>query len=186
MKVLVIGGSKSGKSDFSQEIALSLAQGKKHYYVATMIPGDQEDHNRILSHLKRREGMEFETIEQGLHLLECLEYADSNAVFLIDSVTTLLTNEFFPKEKNYEPDHKAAIRCGKDLLQFADSVAHTVVVSDAIFSDAVRYDTSTDSYRQHLGRIHGQLAKDFDTVLEMTNGNLIVHKGVCPIGGILQ
>lgn len=181
MKILIIGGSKSGKSDFSQEIALSLAQGKKHYYVATMIPSDKEDYKRILSHLKRREGMEFETIEQGTHLLNCLDYADRSAVFLLDSVTTLLTNEYFPKEKNYEPDEASALRCASDLLQFVDSVSHAVIVSDAIFSDAVRYDASTDSYRQHLGNIHCQLAKSCDTVLEMVNGNLIVHKGVCPI-----
>ena len=99
MTYFISGGAKCGKSTLAQNLTVALANGGKHYYVATMIPGDQEDHNRILSHLKRREGMEFETIEQGLHLLECLEYADSNAVFLIDSVTTLLTNEFFPKEK---------------------------------------------------------------------------------------
>lgn len=181
MKVLIIGGSKSGKSDFSQEIALSLAQGNTHYYVATMVPGDGEDYKRIQSHLKRREGMGFETIEQGTHLLDCLNHADKSAVFLLDSVTTLLTNEFFPKEKNYEPDEEAAQRCAQDLLTFAESVSHSVIVSDGIFSDAVRYDASTDTYRQHLGKIHCQLAKSCDTVLEMVNGNLIVHKGVCPL-----
>ena len=63
MKVLVIGGSKSGKSDFSQEIALSLAQGKKHYYVATMISSGKEDDDRIRRHIADRDGMGFETVE---------------------------------------------------------------------------------------------------------------------------
>ena len=38
MTVLIIGTPDSGKSEKAEEIALSLSQGKKKYYIATMIP----------------------------------------------------------------------------------------------------------------------------------------------------
>lgn len=181
MTVLILGGSRSGKSDYAQQIALKMANGGTHYYLATMIPGDREDDARVQSHLKRREGMGFETIEQGRRVLEALDRSDAKAAYLLDSVTTLLTNELFHPENNYEPDEEGALRCGRELLEFADRVANAVIVADNLFCDSVRYEASTDSFRRHLGRICCQLAKKCDAVLEMASGNLIVHKGVWPV-----
>ena len=96
MRVLISGGSKSGKSLFAQELTLRLANGGRRYYVATMIPADDEDRTRIRRHLAEREGMGFETIECGRELLACLQTADRNAAFLLDSTTALLMNALFP------------------------------------------------------------------------------------------
>lgn len=181
MTVFIVGGSKSGKSDFAQEITRKLARGGRHYYVATMIPTEQEcDQAVIRSHLRRRAGQGFETIEQGRNLLACLDRADNNAAFLLDAVTTLLSNELFPAEKNYETDEEAAFRCGEELIAFACAVSNAVIVSDHLFCDAARYDAATDAFRRHLGAIHCRLAEACDTVLEMTNGRLTVHKGELP------
>ena len=180
MKVLILGGAKSGKSDFAQEITLRLTGEGKRYYVATMIPADKEDDARIQSHIERRAGMEFETVEQGRNLMECLDRVDRNSAVLLDSVTSLLTNELFPKEKNYELDEEAACRMGKEVEQFLDSVDNAVVVADNLFFDAVHYDRETDVFRRHLGSICCALAGRCDTVLEMTCGNLIIHKGELP------
>ena len=114
MKILILGGAKSGKSDFAQEVALKLAQGGIHYYVATLCnTGSSADRATIASHLQRREGMDFVTVEQGRNILDCLEHTDVSGTYLLDSVTTLVTNEIFPPEKNYETDEAAAIRCGQ-------------------------------------------------------------------------
>ena len=181
MTVFVVGGSKSGKSDFAQQVALTLAGGGKRYYVATLMPINCEsDHAIILSHLQRREGMGFETIECGRNILTCLETADKNAAFLLDSVTTLLSNELYPVEKHYETDEPAALRCGENLITFAKSVANAVIVSDDLFRDAVRYDGHTDAFRRHLGGIHCRLAQECDVVLEMAFGNVIIRKGEWP------
>lgn len=180
MKVLILGGAKSGKSDFAQEITLKLAGDGKRYYVATMIPTDGEDDARIASHLKRRDGMGFETVEQGTHLCDCLSRVDCGAAFMLDSVTSILTNELFPREKNYALDEAAAVRCGQDIADFANAVANVVIVADNLFFDAVRYDYETDAFRRHLGAICCNLAEECDLVLEMTCGNLIIHKGELP------
>ena len=50
MNYLIIGGSKSGKSHISEQIALSLNKDKA-VYIATMKPFDIEDEERIKSSL---------------------------------------------------------------------------------------------------------------------------------------
>ena len=177
MNILILGGAKSGKSDLAQELALELAGEGRRYYVATMIPEDGEDQSRIRSHRRRREGMDFETVEQGRNILECLECTDSSATYLLDSVTSLLTNELFPREKNYEMDKASAKRCGQELLELSKRTGNLLLVADNLFFDASHYDVSTDSFRRLLGMICCSLAEICDVVLEMSCGNLIIHKG---------
>ena len=179
MIVFVSGGAKNGKSGFAQDLAVQLARGGKRYYVATMIPVDLEDRERIRKHVADREGLGFETIECGADLLTCLNY-DKNGSFLLDSVTALLQNVMFPREKNYEMDVEAAETCAQDVVNFAKSVANAVIVSDYIYSDAQRYDESTECYRKSLAKIDRLLAQLSDTVIEVSAGQLIFHKGGLP------
>ena len=112
MMALIVGGSKSGKSSLAQQLAVELAGDGKRYYLATMLPRDGEDLARIARHLEDRAGMGFETVEQGKNLPGCLSRADRSGTFLLDSVTALLTNEFFPPELDYVPDYAAGQRVG--------------------------------------------------------------------------
>jgi adenosylcobinamide kinase/adenosylcobinamide-phosphate guanylyltransferase len=86
MIVFISGGAKNGKTTLGQDLAVKLSAGGPHYYVATMIPADDEDRERIRRHIEDRDGMGFETIEVGRGILSCLEKADSDATFLLDSV----------------------------------------------------------------------------------------------------
>ena len=43
MKAFISGGAKNGKTTLGQDLAVYLAAGEKHYYVATMISADAED-----------------------------------------------------------------------------------------------------------------------------------------------
>lgn len=181
MTVLILGGSKSGKSDYAQQVALTLAKGGVHYYVATMQPGDKEDHARIRSHLQRRAGMEFETVECPRNILSVFSRADPHATFLVDSITALLTSELFPPETGYMADEAAAARCREELLCFAGKAANTVFVCDDLFRDAGRYDPATDAFRRHLGGICCALAAHCDVVLEANSGIITVYKGEKPV-----
>ena len=180
MTVFVSGGAKNGKSGFAQDLAVSLAQGGKRYYLATMIPTDEEDYARIAKHVADREGLDFETIECGGDILSVLDKADPDGSFLLDSVTALLQNAMFPVEKHYEMDLAAAERCARDVVTFAKSVRNAVIVSDYIYSDAQRYEKGTESYRRCLARIDRLLAQVCDTVVEVSAGQLIFHKGGLP------
>ncbi len=103
MKIFISGGAKNGKSYYAQKRAKDLAdsQNLPLYYVATMIPHDGEDEARIARHLKEREGWGFETLEKPFGLSDLVDdscQADLRGVFLVDSVTAILSNAMFPAE----------------------------------------------------------------------------------------
>ena len=177
MTVFVSGGAKNGKSSYAQDLAVALSKGGVHYYVATMIPADDKDRERIRLHLLDREGMGFETIECGRDILKCLELGDPQGTFLLDSATALLLNELFPDPMSSQMDVDAAYRCADQLEEFAKRVGNAVIVSDYIYSDAQKYDEVTETYRKCLANIDRRLAAVCDVVLEFTSGNVIVHKG---------
>ena len=181
MTIFISGGAKCGKSGLAQELVLKLADGGRRYYVATMIPSGAEDRERIRLHLLDRAGMDFETVECPKNVMDCLMEADKDAAFLVDSVTSLMQNALFPVERNYELDLAGARRCADELEAFAGTVRHAVFVSDSIFSDAGRYDPGTEQYRKSLADADRRLAKVCDTVLEVTAGQVLVHKGGLPL-----
>lgn len=181
MIVFISGGAKNGKTTLGQDLAIKLSAGGTHYYVATMIPADDEDRERIRRHIEDRDGMGFETIEVGRGILSCLEKAGSDATFLLDSVTALLLNELFPDPLSCEMDLEAAERCADDVVTFARSVKNAVIISDYIYSDAVRYDEVTETYRRCLAEIDCRIASASDTVIEVSAGNYIIHKGEMPL-----
>ena len=198
MNILISGGAKNGKSYYAQTIARQMATGgqpaqgqpaqgqpaeNQHlplYYVATMIPHDEEDHARIRRHIEERAGWGFETLEQGTDLTALLRgpagnphaptaaAADPAGVFLLDSVTALLSNEMFRPDGTI--DHQAAERVAKDCAEFARATGNTVFVSDYIYSDAEKYDTITEEYRQGLALIDRTLAQVCDRVIEVSAG----------------
>ncbi len=180
MKIFISGGAKSSKTSLAQTLAVKLSNGGKHYYVATMIPTDDEDRKRIEMHIKDREGLGFETFECAENFSKAVKALDSKAVFLFDSVTAYVQNAMFPAEKNYEPDFEAAKKCAKDLLEAADEVENIIFVSDYIYSDAEFYDDLTQKYRKILAETDRKLAAECDTAIEAVCGSYVAHKGEMP------
>ena len=181
MTFFISGGAKNGKSTLAQNLTVALAGGGKHYYVATMISTGEEDDDRIRRHIADRDGMGFETVECFRNIMDCLDVADKDGVFLVDSLTAMIQNSLFPVERNYEMDLEAAKRCGDALVEFANHVRHVVYVSDYIYSDAERYSQSTEAYRKCLADIDRRLAAISDTVVEVAAGQYLIHKGELPL-----
>ncbi|MBN9023116.1 MAG: bifunctional adenosylcobinamide kinase/adenosylcobinamide-phosphate guanylyltransferase [Rhizobiales bacterium] len=88
--VLVLGGRRSGKSRFAEDLVLS--SGLAPVYVATATPGDGEMAARIAAHRGRRGGA-WRTIETPLLLADAIRGAAvaGNAV-LVDCLTLWLAN----------------------------------------------------------------------------------------------
>ena len=180
MKIWITGGAGSGKSSLAQELASAMSAGGPHYYVATMVPRDDEDRRRISRHIEDRAGMGFRTIECPCRFAERIK-PDLDGTYLLDSVTAMLANAMFgEREFDYDPD--AIQKVAADLRLFSERVKHFVVVSDSIFSDAAIYDEMTDGYRRGLAYIERQMAAQCDIVIECAAGGAIVHKGKLPVG----
>lgn len=177
MIVFICGGSKSGKSSLAQNISKALSKDNALYYVATMIPSDAEDKEKIRLHIEDRTDMGFDTVECGTDIVTVLNTTDKNGTFMLDSVTALLTNEMYGDFGNIGVDIKAAERCIKDIRQLAETVNNIIIVSDYIFSDAENYDESIKLFCKSLADIGNDIAAYADVVIEMNFGNATVHKG---------
>lgn len=174
MKILLAGGSKSGKSLLAQRLTKKLANGGPLYYWATMEPTDGEDLERIQRHRQERKGWGYETIECGRNLGTVS--LGSGATVLFDSVTALLAGEMFAPDF----DEEAEKRCLEELLMLGNRVWHMIYVADNLFLDSGKYEWTTERYREALGRILCALAQNCDTVAEVTAGIPMVYKGELP------
>ena len=174
MTFFISGGAKNGKATLAQDLTVALANGGKHYYIATMISTGSEDDDRIRRHIADRDGMGFETVECFRNIGSI---ADMEGTFLVDNITSLMQNAMFPPEKNYEMDLSSAENCSRELMDFAANVRHGVFVSDYIYSDAERYSESTERYRKCLADADRRLARICDVVMEVCAGIPIIHKG---------
>ena len=178
MVIFLSGGAKNGKSSLAQHLSKRLAGEGGLYYVATMIPHDEEDEERIRRHLREREGWGFETLESGTDVVENIIHKGRNGSFLFDSVTALLSNEMFPGP---EMDRGAPERVRQQLLELADWAENIVFVSDFIYADAGLYDEWTEAYRKGLADIDRALAARADVVAELCGGCPVVYKGVLEV-----
>ncbi|MBR5948833.1 MAG: bifunctional adenosylcobinamide kinase/adenosylcobinamide-phosphate guanylyltransferase [Clostridia bacterium] len=185
MKILLLGGSKSGKSMLAQRLVKSISDedGSKPYYWATMEPTDGEDRTRIKRHLEERAGWGFETIECAKNIASSLPAVGKSAAVLFDSITALTANEMFGTAKSGYleiPDKTAQERTAEELSELMNTAKHTVLVCDELFRDGAVYDELTEGYRRTLANICRKLAENCDAVCEVVCGNIKLHKGELP------
>ena len=87
---LVLGGARSGKSRFAEQLARE--SGLAHVYLATATAGDDEMRARIAHHRTQR-GDGWRTVEEPLALVEALSRdAGGGRVVLVDCLTLWLSN----------------------------------------------------------------------------------------------
>ena len=172
MNCLIIGGSKSGKSEVGEKIALTLNKDKV-IYVATMKPFDKEDKERIRKHIKNREGFNFVTLEIERNIHEINKSINQEDTILIDSITSLLTNEMFIENDIIK---NPSINILSGLKQIMLKAKNTLIVSDYIFNDAIDYDEITKTFQKELAIINRELAEICENVIECSFSNVKYHK----------
>lgn len=175
MRILVSGGSASGKSEYAENLAVKLAEEKfPLIYIATMKPFGEEAEKRILRHQKLRAKKGFKTIECYNNLSDIL-LEDCNVV-LLECMSNLMANELFSDVGDGMINHSGydAVVAGVDVL--SKSAEHLIVVSNDIFSDGIIYEENTIIYQKKLALMNRYLAKDFDEVIEIVAGRPIIHR----------
>jgi adenosylcobinamide kinase/adenosylcobinamide-phosphate guanylyltransferase len=172
MTALIIGGSGSGKSEYAENLAVSLG-GDRNVYIATMKPWDEECRNRILRHRKMREKKQFETVE-CYRSLKNLVFKSRPSVILLECMSNLLSNELFGLwEEGDLPvlDKKtAAAEIAEGISHLELLTDHLVIVTNEVFSDGDQYSPETNEYRKVLGNINQLAANRAHMVVEVVAG----------------
>ncbi|MBQ9518594.1 MAG: bifunctional adenosylcobinamide kinase/adenosylcobinamide-phosphate guanylyltransferase, partial [Firmicutes bacterium] len=128
MFILITGGSGSGKSEYAEDLAVSLSKRfntEKLYYIAAMKPYGTEGAKRVEKHRAQRAGKGFATIE---NYTAAMPDISKDSVVLLECLSNLTANEVFD-----ENNQNAA----EDIFNFAAELSHSckalVIVTNEIF-----------------------------------------------------
>lgn len=164
--VLVLGGTRSGKSEFAEKIADKL--GKRVIYVATATPGDKEMDERIFLHRKRRPDT-WETVEETIEVLDLLRRGEPGDVFLLDCLSLWITNLLLDGEQVEQTKASAEkeLFIMDNVRKLADTVkkgVHLVVVSSEVGLGLVPDNPLGRMFRDFAGKANQVLAESADKV----------------------
>jgi adenosylcobinamide kinase / adenosylcobinamide-phosphate guanylyltransferase len=171
-RVLVLGGSRSGKSRYAEEY---LGTGLPVTYVATApdFPGDAEWADRISQHRSRRPAT-WSTVETG-DPASVLDSAAEGTPILIDSVTTWLSRVMddcacWAEELPGESAERLSAALDALAGAWANTGALAVAVSDEVGSGIVPESVAVRRFRDVLGELNQRLAARADEVWLVTAG----------------
>jgi adenosylcobinamide kinase/adenosylcobinamide-phosphate guanylyltransferase len=95
--ILVIGGSRSGKSRFAQQLAVKCSASRA--FIATCPVLDEEMEERVRKHRSERSTEGWRTIEEPVDLRGAIGQAREQEVVLVDCLTLWVSNLMFEAEE---------------------------------------------------------------------------------------
>ncbi|MFL5778442.1 MAG: bifunctional adenosylcobinamide kinase/adenosylcobinamide-phosphate guanylyltransferase [Chloroflexota bacterium] len=159
--VLVLGGTRSGKSRFGLERATNLAAGGPVTFLATALPGDEELDDRIARHRRARPA-DWPTVEVGRDLPRAMAGVPSEAVVLLDGLTLWLSALAGDEIRDVDGLLDGPVAAG--LAALGAHSGGVVVVSDEVGLGTVPGDPLTRAFRDLQGITHQRLAAAADEV----------------------
>jgi adenosylcobinamide kinase/adenosylcobinamide-phosphate guanylyltransferase len=178
---LILGGARSGKSDYAERLATKL--GDRILYVATAQAGDDEMAERIAAHRAARPAS-WATLEAPRNTGAAIQAAGGeHDVVLLDCLTLLATNVIVPlSEPIRDAEAEAALKGEMDGLLAAYQASHAawLVISNEVGLGLVPPYPLGRVYRDALGRANQRLAAAADHVYFMMAGLPMVVKGRLP------
>ena len=171
-RTLVLGGARSGKSEFAERLVDSCDRPK--VFVATAQRLDEEMQFRINEHRNRR-GTAWRTVEAPLDPVPALNELNCEEVALLDCVTLWLSNQMLDgSEFQGEADRL--------LLALKRCRAPVVIVSNEVGQGIVPENPLARRFRDAQGRLNQRLAAQCDLVVLVAAGLPVVLKGALPEG----
>ena len=180
--ILILGGARSGKSDYAETLASQL--GRNVLYIATAEANDDEMAARIAVHRQNRPAG-WQTLEAprqvGVALASLVELPE---VLLLDCLTLLVSNIILEREAEPPEAVEAAVSAEiNDLIAAQGRLAvPLLIVSNEVGLGLVPPYPLGRLYRDVLGRANQRLAAEADRVLFMVAGLPLVVKDVDPKG----
>jgi len=161
---LVLGGARSGKSRYAQQIALHF---ERVTFIATGRQSDAEMRRKIARHRHERPAA-WTTVEAPLNLDRAIRSESQKAdVVLVDCLTLYVANVMGVK-KNSKSDSQKHIEAVCDAIRA--SKASVVAVSNEVGSGIVPAYRSGRIYRDFLGQMNQRIAEIADKVVLMVAG----------------
>ncbi|MBR0104265.1 MAG: bifunctional adenosylcobinamide kinase/adenosylcobinamide-phosphate guanylyltransferase [Firmicutes bacterium] len=162
--ILISGENDSGKSLAAEKIAVKI-EGRR-YYIATMIPKIEDNYIRIEKHRKRRETLDFTTLELPYSVADAP--VEPGGVVLIEDISNLLANNIFEKNNTME-------NVFYDIKKLVEKCRIVIAVTiSGLKSDG--YDGETANYIDNLNELNARLAQTACVVIKMSDGNMIYEK----------
>jgi len=165
----ILGGARSGKSRFAQELAAK--QRGKVLFVATCEPLDEEMDARIKAHQRSRP-RNWKTLETPTNVATAMKGKIGDAgVVIIDCMTLLVSNLMGTEEPDAETLEKKVASELEELTGFIrTSKAHFIIVSNEVGLGLVPPYPAGRVYRDALGMANQMLARNADEVYFMVAG----------------
>ncbi len=128
MKILYIGGQKSGKSYLAEKKILEIST-KKPYYIATYDNsyGDKEMQKRVDKHQKRREA-NFITVEEPMQLERVIK---ENENYIVDCLSMWVLNSL-DSDKNYQKILENILSLKTNIVFVLNDVGNGIVPSNRL------------------------------------------------------
>jgi adenosylcobinamide kinase / adenosylcobinamide-phosphate guanylyltransferase len=159
--VLVLGGARSGKSVFAEE--LINASGLQKTYLATAQIFESEMGARVDRHKERR-GEEWALVEEPIELRAALGQVSLNEVAVLVDCLTLWVTNLMMAERDCSSE-------GDALALALTKLSGTVVlVSNEVGQGIVPDNKMARAFRDHAGVLHQKIAAIADEVYFVTAG----------------
>ncbi len=174
--ILILGGARSGKSNYAEKLAAEM--GQRVLYVATAEAGDQEMAERIAVHQAERP-TEWDTLEAPRQVGAALAAIDTQPeVILLDCLTLLASNIVLALEDKPQAEVDAVLKAEVEAILAAQTTLAVplIVVSNEVGLGLVPPYPLGRVYRDALGRANQFLAQQAARVLFMVAGLPMVVK----------
>ena len=169
--ILLIGGARSGKSSFAQQLALK--SGQPALFVATAVAGDEEMKRRIEEHQRMRPSS-WNTLEATRHIGSQIERNIGEAqVVIVDCITLLINNILnqYNEPTNVSLIEKETADEIDELVNCIDQInASFIIVTNEVGTGLVPANMVGRLYRDLLGKANQVLAKQANEVYLMVAG----------------
>ena len=160
--LLITGGQRSGKSQYAEQLALSLSPNP--IYVATARVFDEEFRQRVALHQARR-GPQWTNIEEEKELAR---HIFSQRVVLVDCLTLWATNFFFDLNESTE-QALTALREQLEAL-FAQEDVTYIFVTNELGLGGVSPNATQRRFTDLQGSLNQIVAHQADEVTLMVSG----------------
>ncbi len=173
--IFILGGARSGKSQFAQELAQKLSQ--KVVFVATAEPLDNEMKARIEEH-KRRRPPHWQIVELINNIAKGIEAQCSEAEVVVLDCLTLLVSNILTKSDDYIHAEKQAMTEVNELINcFNKLSASFIIVSNEVGMGIVPENKLARYYRDLLGKVNQLISQKADEIYFLVAGIPLKIKG---------